>query len=92
MSPGGYKEAVEFVADDISKELAKMIPKPEELQFGGIIGKANLVACIEPHHVERIPWQFFSCYGFQLADATPAEFIPCRGMPGFFMVDELVKP
>ena len=56
-------------------------PRRDELCFGGIVGSARLVACLSN---SNNPW-FTGLYGFVLDDIQPLEFIPCRGLQGFFM-------
>ena len=54
---------------------------PEEaFNFGGIIGWANLVDCVDK---SDSPW-FMGTYGFVLENAEPVDFLPCRGMLNFF--------
>lgn len=47
---------------------------------GGIVGQANLVACI----TESPSSWFTGEYGYCLALASPLTFQPCKGMLGFF--------
>lgn len=55
-------------------------PAPYRLDFGGIIGTAEIVDCVE---ASNSPW-FFGRYGFVLRNVQPVEFIPCKGALGFF--------
>jgi hypothetical protein len=54
-----------------------------DLQFGGIVGIAEIVGCVHRH---SSPW-FFGPYGFELRNARPLTFHPCKGALGFFMPD-----
>ena len=56
-------------------------------QFGGIVGKANLVDCVENHPSKF----FFGKYGYVLKDAVEILFMACKGMPGFFDIDYQLK-
>lgn len=52
-----------------------------DLPFGGIVGMARIVDCVEQMDSR---W-FFGKFGFVLRDAFPVDFIPCRGQLGFFL-------
>lgn len=56
------------------------IPAFDQLERGGIVGKARIVDCISS---SQSPW-FFGPYGFVLADVEPVTFQPCKGALGFF--------
>jgi hypothetical protein len=58
------------------------LPAFEELERGGIVGKARITHCIGS---SPSPW-FFDRYGFVLADAQPLPFTPLKGALGFFDV------
>lgn len=70
------------------------IPPLEEMQRGGVIGRARLVDVIppcasEPPMFERPcthPWHMCEQTGFLLADVAPLPFVPLRGELGFFKV------
>jgi hypothetical protein len=51
--------------------------------LGGIIGKAEIVDCVE----EMDSRWFFGRYGFVLRNAESLPFQPCRGQLGFFTPD-----
>lgn len=53
---------------------------PARLVFGGIIGTAEIVDCVD---ASDSPW-FFGRYGFVLRNAQPVGFIPVKGALGFF--------
>lgn len=70
------------------------VPKPADLQRGGIIGRAELVDVLYPHPSEpRAAWHMNMQFGFVLANVRPTPFVPCRGMLSFFEVppDVLAK-
>lgn len=55
---------------------------PEQYELGGIVGRAQLVACVE-HHASD--W-FTGPYGFVLYDPRPLPFVRWRGELGIFSV------
>lgn len=61
-------------------QLASVLPQRYDL--GGVVGTAQLVACVE-EHASR--W-FTGPYGFVMYDPRPITFIPCRGALSFFDV------
>jgi hypothetical protein len=56
------------------------LPRPDEFERGGIVGRARLTDCID---YSESAW-FTGTFGFVFADAEPVTFQPCRGMLGFF--------
>lgn len=73
-----------FDGDDDSQEWGwPNIQRPDDFEFGGIVGEAVVVDCVTAH-----PSPFFcGPYGFVLRDARALAFRPCRGMLGFFTPD-----
>jgi hypothetical protein len=59
------------------------IPKPDRFDYGGIVGQAEIVACVS---ASDSPW-FSGPFGFVIRNATPLPFRACRGMLGFFVPD-----
>lgn len=57
-----------------------VFPDLKELARGGIVGTAEIIACVEH---SNSPW-FFGRYGFVLANVKPVDFIPVKGALGFF--------
>jgi hypothetical protein len=55
-------------------------PLSPHLGYGGIIGVAEIVDCVE---TSDSPW-FFGRYGFVLRNARPVEFIPVKGVLSLF--------
>lgn len=53
---------------------------PHRLDYGGIIGVAEIVDCVE---ASESPW-FFGRFGFVLRNARAVPFIPVKGALGFF--------
>lgn len=67
------------------------LPARALLPLGGIVGVARLVRVVDDESIGALsdderPW-YFGRYGFVLADARPAGFVPLRGQLGFFAVD-----
>jgi len=64
-------------------EIAKIIPPLREMEFGGIVGIANLVDCLTE---SRSPW-FRGPFGFLLKEAQPVQFVPFPGRLQLFPVN-----
>ena len=75
MTRDEYEEA-SWTAEDNGVTL----PPYEQLERGGIVGKARIVDCVSR---SESPW-FFGEYGFVLRDAKPLPFHECKGALGFF--------
>lgn len=73
-----YEEAIEFMAE--RQILPAYMPRPEELERGGIIGRARVVDCIEE---STDPW-FMGKYGHVLADVEPLEYRRLKASLGYF--------
>jgi len=61
-----------------------IMPGPTHFEMGGIIGKAEIVGCVD--FLRGSPW-FFGPYGFLIARPEPLPFFSCKGKLGFFEVD-----
>ncbi|WYK05502.1 ASCH domain-containing protein [Cereibacter sphaeroides f. sp. denitrificans] len=72
-----FYTARNFITDEL---LRRPPPEPKEIERGGIIGVAEIVACVGTH---QSPW-FFGPYGFVLRNARSVSFIPVKGALGFF--------
>lgn len=59
------------------------IKRPDTFQYGGIVGEAEIVDCVEAHPSD---W-FYGPYGFVLRNAKPLPFVPYQGKLGFFEVE-----
>lgn len=70
-------------ARDLAEHLGVSLPAPHELERGGIVGEATITGCNDDN---LSPW-FFGKFGFELAEAKPLPFQPCKGRLGFFEVD-----
>lgn len=62
------------------------IPKPEELERGGIVGAVDVIDCVPS---SASPW-FFGDWGFSLAKAEKLPFQPLKGRLGFFEGPDLL--
>lgn len=80
MTGAEFNEAYHFAI-----EVGISIPRFNELERGGIVGVANVTGCSDD---SLSPW-FFGKFGFELADAKPLPFMPCKGQLGFFEVEYL---
>lgn len=55
-------------------------PRFEDLQRGGIIGRAEITGCVT---ASTSKW-FGGPYGFPIINPMACEFLPCNGALGFF--------
>lgn len=69
----------------IASKMGLAMPEPGEFKRGGIIGAAEITACVT--HCDS-PW-FFGPYGFVLKNAQLLPFVPLAGRLGFFAVEEI---
>lgn len=69
--------------DGKAAERREFVTEHPDSPFGGIIGMATITDCVTSM---RSKW-FFGPYGFVLINATPLEFVPCKGKLGFFTPD-----
>ena len=84
MSPEEYEDFLAFSRDRFRFTFpATRSPAASDLQFGGIIGQAEIVDCVDDH---PSPW-FTGRFGYVLANATPLPFRPLRGQLGLFEVE-----
>lgn len=60
------------------------VPIDEPLDFGGIVGEAEIVDCVQEHESE---W-FTGPYGLVLKNAKTLPFRAVRGRQGFFYVED----
>jgi len=67
----------------LAEENGIELPAFEELELGGIVGRVDVVDCVNR---DPSPW-FFGDYGFVLKNAKPLPFHPCKGKLGFFQVE-----
>jgi hypothetical protein len=60
------------------------LPPLHSLQFGGIVGAATLIDCVDSSDSR---W-YMGQKGYVLRDARPLPFIPCKGALGFFDIPQ----
>lgn len=83
MTRADYEACCIFLAsDDRTRHLNTVLPLPNALQRGGIVGAATLVACQRSH---ESPF-FCGPFGWVLADVQPQPFRPVKGALGLFNV------
>lgn len=80
MTRDEYQDAAD-TARAATNGLVKL-PPFEELERGGIVGRATITGCVAAH---PSPW-FFGKFGFVLEARFPLPFQPCRGHLSFFEV------
>jgi hypothetical protein len=64
------------------------LPYPKELERGGIVGQAEVIAW----HDSPPDMPFAFCSGLELRNAVPRPFVPCVGMLGFFIPRGILTP
>jgi hypothetical protein len=91
-SKGLYKEYYDYLKSSTDIPL----PAKDKLEYGGVVGIANLVLCSRPGelpegisreqraHFGGVHQEYF---GFLFKQATPLAFMPCRGKLGIFEID-----
>jgi hypothetical protein len=78
-----YEDVVEFLRLDPGLHaVLHTLPAFEDLQRGGIVGRADLVDCVTASESRF----FFGTFGFVMANAVPLPFRPLKGALGFFEV------
>lgn len=81
MTATEYRQCLQFIAADKRlNAILDIIPPADQLERGGIVGEARLVAC---RRVHESPW-FTGPHGFEFVDARPLPFRPCKGALSFF--------
>jgi hypothetical protein len=78
----GHRDFADPSHPRFRKETHVDVPSFDELQRGGIVGKARIVDCVTEH---ASPW-FFGPNGFVLEDVEPLPFRPLKGSLGLFEV------
>lgn len=81
MTRADYDACVLFlISDPALRHIADALPAPEDLPRGGIVGRAELVACTRMH---ESPF-FVGPFGHVLHSAKPLPFQACKGALGYF--------
>lgn len=86
-----YDEARRFYEERVIPRLDPSSSPPElpsmgDLDYGGIIGTARLIDCVEE---SPSPW-FTGPHGFVLRNAKAVPFRPIRGRMGWFEADQKI--
>jgi len=91
-SKGLYKEYYDYIKSHTDIP----IPDRDKMEYGGVVGIAELVLCCRPGDlpagISREQRAHFGgvnqkCYGFLFEQATPMELMPCPGKLGLFELD-----
>lgn len=80
-----YDDALHFIDSFVDDELGARVPRPCDLELGGIVGAACLSSVAQPG-TDAGPWHTGEC-GFVLAKPTALPFRSYKGALGFFEVD-----
>jgi len=80
---GEWEATYWHVYDFISPEIADLIPSIDALDYGGIVGEAVLTGCVD---YSLSKW-WSGLVGFEIQQARPLPFRPCRGSLKFFRPD-----
>lgn len=63
------------------------VPAVNNLQLGGIVGRATLTGVTSTAPSDLI-WHMPGNYGFRLENITPVTFVPCKGKLNFWKVPQ----
>lgn len=77
---GGVLDAIYAVSNGPDRYRGRRMPSLRDMDRGGVVGVADLVACVEDH---SSAW-FEGRYGFVLENVKPVPFVPCKGQQRFF--------
>ncbi|APW38997.1 hypothetical protein RD110_18765 [Rhodoferax koreense] len=81
MTAADFEACQIFLASDpLTRHLVDVLPQPLYLPRGGIVGRADVVACQRAH---ESPF-FVGPFGHVLANARPLPFTPLTGRLGYF--------
>ena len=75
------------IAADFAAILSVVIPEPDDLARGGIVGYAEMVDCVRH---SSSPW-YTGPYAFVIRNARPALFKRCAGRLKFFELHEICQ-
>lgn len=68
------------VAMQIAIKQGVPLPRPQNLEYGGVVGMATITDCVA---ISDSPW-FFGPRGFTLSDVARVHFTPMKGRLSFF--------
>ena len=77
-----YEDAADFAYFGCG---IQQMPTFEQMQRGGIVGLAEITACVPPER-RTSRWHMEGCHGFALRGAQALPFTPLAGRLGFFDV------
>lgn len=90
------KGLYESYYDYLKANTAMPLPAKEQLEYGGVVGMANLVLCCQPANmpkdISREQRKHFvgvhdEHFGFLFEEAKPLPFMACGGKLGIFEID-----
>lgn len=99
MRKADYEAAQDLAAGILGYQFAQVMPLPEQLERGGIVGLAELYDVTAPlserekqlrmvdwcnRGLAPDPWHFHDQYGFRLKNVQALPFLPCKGALGFW--------
>jgi hypothetical protein len=83
MTFADYDACLLFMAGDpLIRHVVDLLPEPQLLERGGIVGQAEVVACLRQH---ESPF-FTGPFGHVMANAKPLPFTPVKGALQYFNV------
>lgn len=87
MTKGDYEACVLFLNSHPElQHLTGLLPKPEALQRGGLVGSVNVIgAALNASEIVGSPW-YTGEVGYLLDRPQTLPFAPCKGRLGFFEV------
>lgn len=87
MTKADYEACVLFLQSDPAlRPLVSLLPVPEALERGGVVGKVNVLG-IARNAGDFVNNRWYTGdVGYFLDDATTLPFAPCKGRLGFFEV------
>jgi hypothetical protein len=86
MTRAEYEDVEDWLSSDIGSPLFQIrLPDRKDLERGGIVGAVTITDCV-PASRRKSRWHMEGASGFQLADAKPLPFVPCKGALQFFDV------
>jgi hypothetical protein len=88
MTQADYEACVLFLRSSVElAHLVDVLPKPAELDRGGLVGTVRVWGLDNANELIRDPW-YTGEFAYLLNDAVPLEiFAPCAGRLGFFEIE-----
>ncbi|HBP1341823.1 ASCH domain-containing protein [Pseudomonas aeruginosa] len=82
MTKDEYAEAL-----SLCNKLGVELPEFSALERGGVVGRVTVTGCVDE---SDSPW-FSGKYGWEMSEATPLPFMPCKGRLSLFDIDYQVN-